>query len=191
MPPDNPKGRGLNSFVVSQPPTLIGSANYFRTYWNPCYCLGGRAAMTYFAPVKIFDIFATWWPKGLRQANAKWTSNVRSQSKPYCKTHFECFGRHTSSTLLTPSSMNACDVLRMKPALSFQLNWNLTAVCKYSEKYCLFTAIFYKCKAIAERDPRQNDFITHSCLRRMITGILISFCLNHKQINSYAVEVVF
>ena len=85
--------------------------------------------MTCVAPVKIFGIFASSWPRGLGQASAKSTANVRSQSKPYCKTHFECCGRYTSFSLLTRSSMNVCDVSGMKPILLFQLNWNPTRVC--------------------------------------------------------------
>ena len=107
--------------------------------------------MTCFAPVKIFGIFASSWPRGLGQASAKSTANVRSQSKPYCETHFECCGRYTSFTLLTLSSMNVSDVSGMKPILLFQLNWNLTRVCKYSEKYCLFSAVFYSYKIVAAK----------------------------------------
>ena len=40
MPLDPPRGRGLTAPEVLQPPTstLIGSAAYFRTYWNPSTC---------------------------------------------------------------------------------------------------------------------------------------------------------
>lgn len=71
--------------------------------------------------------------------------------------------------------------------------WSLNRVCKYSEKYCFFTAIFYKCKAVATSNPRRNDFLMHSCLNTTIICILISFCCEDSvsTTTSLAVEAVF